>query len=59
VIKKQLEIEVKFFLEDPGDIYSRLIEIGAQPHERLFEKNTCYDHLRDNYCDFAGITLAG
>jgi adenylate cyclase class 2 len=41
-----LEIEVKFFLDDPHPLHQRLIEMGARPGPRVFETNIRYENTR-------------
>ena len=42
-----LEIEVKFFLEDIETIRERLIQSGADSNGRNFERNICFDNEDD------------
>ena len=37
------EIEVKYYLEDPGAIRDRILEIGAVSCGRVFETNVRYE----------------
>lgn len=39
-----LEIEVKFFLNEPNHLHQRLIESGARPGTRVFETNLRYEN---------------
>jgi len=38
-----LEVEVKFFIEDPDLIRQSILAMGAEPHAKVFEVNHCYD----------------
>ena len=42
-----LEIEVKYFLEDIETIRERLIQSGADSNGRNFERNICFDNEDD------------
>ena len=42
-----LEIEVKYFLEDIETIRERLIQSGADSNGRNFERNICFDNEND------------
>jgi len=44
-----LEIEVKFLLADPAQIRRRLIELGAEPRGRAFEKNIRFEDRQDSF----------
>lgn len=37
------EIEVKFYLNDPGAVRERIVALGAIPGERVFESNIRYE----------------
>lgn len=43
MIKNQLEIEVKFFLDYPETIHSALMTLGAKAAPKIFESNLCLD----------------
>lgn len=43
-----LEIEVKFFLEDPETIRNQILNLGAQGRQKVFESNNCYDDSSSN-----------
>lgn len=44
-----LEIEVKFLLADPALIRRRLIELGAEPQGRVFEKNIRFEDRQHSF----------
>lgn len=43
-----LEIEVKFFLENPETIRNQILDLGAQGQQKVFEINYCYDDSASN-----------
>ena len=43
MIKNQMEIEVKFFLDYPEAIHTALLKLGATASPKIFESNLCLD----------------
>ena len=42
--RNNLEIEIKFYIEDPKMIRKRLVALGAAPHDNVFETNLRYEN---------------
>jgi len=44
---KNLEIKVKFYVEEIEALRKQLIDAGANSHSHMFENNICFDNTDD------------